>query len=170
MSKCAAARSQLPAGDEFQVGHHSVILMSLRHNAPYRDRIEDGGTTLIYERHDQSETGNCPNPKGIDQPEGYPSGTLTENGRFHLAAQEAKRNLPSPERVRLYEQAHSGIWSYNGMIHLVDSWTEYDKYRSVFKFRLEAVEGDEDSEIVLKAPVPRRRINPNFGKACCMEA
>jgi hypothetical protein len=36
-------------------GSHSVILMSLRRNAPYRDKIEEGGTILIYEGHDEPE-------------------------------------------------------------------------------------------------------------------
>jgi len=161
LEMCRREGASLQRGMNFRLGgHHSVILMSLRPNAPYRDRIEDGGTTLIYEGHDQSKSPDCPNPKGIDQPERHPSGTLTENGKFHLAAQEAKASRRSPERVRVYEKIHSGIWSYNGIFHLVDSWIESDNYRSVFKFRLEAIEGDEDSEVVLKTPAPRRRIIP----------
>jgi hypothetical protein len=40
----------LQAGMNFGVGGtHSVILMSVRRNAPYRDRLEDEGTTLIYD-------------------------------------------------------------------------------------------------------------------------
>lgn len=35
---------------------HFVILMSVRPNAPYKDKIEDGGATLIYEGHD---VGRC---------------------------------------------------------------------------------------------------------------
>jgi len=30
----------------------SVVLMSRRPNAPYRDRVEDNGRVLIYEGHD----------------------------------------------------------------------------------------------------------------------
>lgn len=44
-------------------GNHSVILMSVRRNAPYRDRLEDSGTTLIYEGHDHPKITSCPNPK-----------------------------------------------------------------------------------------------------------
>jgi hypothetical protein len=162
---CRRESASLQRGMNFRLGgHHSVILMSLRLNAPYRDRIEDGGTTLIYEGHDHAKTADCADPKVVDQPERYVSGTFTENGKFHLAAQEAKASRRSPERVRVYEKIHSGIWSYNGMFHLVDSWTEMDQYRLVFKFRLEAIEGDEDSDIVLKAPVPRRRIIPTSVK------
>ena len=44
----------------------------------------------------------------------------------------------------MYEEIWSGIWSYNGVFHLVDSWRERDDYRTVFKFKLLAVEGEED--------------------------
>jgi hypothetical protein len=63
----------------------------------------------------------------------------------------------------VYEKIHSGIWAYNGMFHLVDSWIEQDKHRSVFKFRLVAVEGDDDS-VIHRAVVPRRRIIPTSVK------
>jgi hypothetical protein len=44
-------------------GNHSVILMSVRPNAPYRDRLEDGGTTLIYEGHDPPQVASCEEKK-----------------------------------------------------------------------------------------------------------
>jgi hypothetical protein len=72
-------------------GNHSVILMSVRPNAPYEDRLEDGGTTLIYEGHDQPKTTLCPSPKLVDQPGALPSGTPTQNGKFYQAAQEFKK-------------------------------------------------------------------------------
>lgn len=31
---------------------YGIILMSVRFNAPYADRFEDNGTTIIYEGHD----------------------------------------------------------------------------------------------------------------------
>jgi hypothetical protein len=46
-------------------GNHSVILMSVRENAPHEDRIEDDGETLIYEGHDIHRTRNGPNPKTV---------------------------------------------------------------------------------------------------------
>ena len=62
---CQREKTSLQAGMNFGLGgNHSVILMS---NAPYRDRIEDGGTTLIYEGHDQPLSADCPNPKLVDQ-------------------------------------------------------------------------------------------------------
>jgi hypothetical protein len=141
-------------------GNHSVILMSVRPNAPYRDRLEDGGTTLIYEGHDQSKTKDRPNPKLLDQLLQYPSGALTENGRFHKAAQEAAAGRRAPERVRVYEKIREGIWDYNGIFHLLESWPESDGSRSVFKFRLVAVEGDEDLDLPPNTNPTRRRIIP----------
>ncbi len=143
---------------------HSVILMSIRRNAPYRDCLEDGGTTLIYEGHDQPKTASCPNPKIADQPEQQLSGRLTENGKFHQAAQDAKAGQRAPERVRVYEKLHEGIWSYNGMFHLVDSWREADQYRLVFKFRLIAVEGDDDLGKASNTHAERRRVIPTSVK------
>jgi hypothetical protein len=157
---CQREGLSLQAGMNFGVGgNHSVILMSVRRNAPYRDRIEDEGTTLIYEGHDQPRSPVLANPKVVDQLEALSTGSLTQNGKFHWAAQEAKRGIRRPERVRVYEKIRSGIWSYNGIFHLVDSWTERDERRQVFKFRLEAVEGEEDLTLPPPdRPAPRRII------------
>jgi hypothetical protein len=141
-------------------GHHSVILMSVRNNAPYRDRLEDNGTTLIYEGHDEPRVRADQNPKLSDQPARYPSGSLTQNGKFHQAAQSAKTGLQPPARVRVYEKIHTGIWSYNGVFHLVDSWQERDEHRRVFKFRLVAVEGEEEFSFPPTPNPSRRRIIP----------
>ena len=145
-------------------GNHSVILMSVRSNAPYRDRLEDGGTTLIYEGHDHPKGKSCQNPKVVDQPEHYPSGSLRQNGRFHEAAQLFKSGKRDTERVRVYEKIRTGIWSYNGVFHLIDSWRERDEFRQVFKFKLIAVEGDEDFAMPAKREIQRRRIIPSAVK------
>jgi hypothetical protein len=140
-------------------GTHSVILMSLRPNAPYHDQILNGGSTLIYEGHDEPRSLAVANPKLVDQPEHFLSGTLTENGKFHKAAQDFKSGNRTPERVRAYEKIHRGIWAYNGIFHLVDSWREASGMRNVFKFKLVAVEGEEDFSVpVPLAPVQRRMI------------
>src|SRR3954454_8629524 len=142
---CRREGASLQAGMNFGLGgNHSVILMSIRPNAPYRDRLEDAGSTLIYEGHDHPRVPSCPNPKVVDQPERFPTGNLTQNGKFHSAAKEHKRGGRAPERVRVYEKIRTGIWSYNGVFHLIDSWREDDEHRQVFKYRLVAVEGDED--------------------------
>ena len=134
--------------------------MSLRPNAPYRERIEDAATTLIYEGHDQPRGLKTLDPKTVDQPERYPSGSLTQNGKFHEAAQHAKAGKRPPERVRAYEKIRPGIWSYNGIFLLVDSWLEKDERRNVFKFRLNAVEGEEDFSAPISRDIQRRRIIP----------
>ncbi len=150
----------MQAGMNFGLGRtHSVILLSLRPNAPYDDQIEDGGFTLIYEGHDHPKGKNCPDPKIVDQSEFYPSGALTQNGKFHKAAQAAKLGQP-PERVRAYEKIKPGIWSYNGPFHLVDSYQVNSGSRMVFRFRLEAVAGEGDFTIPAGRDPVRRRIIP----------
>src|SRR5262245_262964 len=162
---CRREETSLQAGMNFGLGgNHSVILMSLRANAPYRDSLEDGGTTLIYEGHDEPKGARVPNPKVVDQPEVYPSGAPTQNGRFHRAAQETKTGIRPPERVRVYEKIRTGIWSYNGVFHLVDSWRERDEYRHVFKFKLVAVEGEEDLSVPPPVTPTRRRVIPTAVK------
>lgn len=157
---CQREKTSLQRGMNFGLGgYHSVILMSVRAGAPYRDRLQDGGTTLIYEGHDQPLSENCPNPKLVNQLERLSSGTLTQNGRFHAAAQATKLGSRQPERVRVYEKLRQGIWSYNGVFHLLDSWTEFDGTRTVFRFKLVAVEEEDFDLPPLSAPV-RRRIIP----------
>ncbi len=69
-----------------------------------------------------------------------------------------------PERVRVYEKIQPGIWSYNGVFHLIDSWRERDKYREVFKYRLVAVEGDESFDSPPQRNIQRRRVIPTSVK------
>jgi len=143
---------------------YSVILMSRRKDAPYKDELRDGGTVLIYEGHDAPKTSDTPNPKLVDQPERTKTGRLTQNGLFHRAAQDAKQGIRSPERVRVYEKIQRGIWSYNGMFHLVDSWKETTNGRNVFKFKLIAVEGDEVPFAQQTSESSRRRLIPTAVK------
>jgi len=158
---CVREGTSLQAGMNFGLGGtHSVILLSLRPNAPYHDQIEDSGFTLIYEGHDHPKGKDCLNPKIVDQPEFYPSGALTQNGKFHKAAQATKLGKLPPERVRAYEKMRPGIWSYTGMFHLVDSQRMHSEGRMVFKFRLEAVAGEEDLTIPAPIVPVRRRIIP----------
>jgi hypothetical protein len=162
---CRREGVSLQRGMNFGIGGtHSVVLMSVRANAPYKDRLEDSGTTLIYEGHDVPKTAACGQPKLVDQPERLPSGRLTQNGRFHAAAQDYKRGVRPPERVRVYEKIRKGIWSDNGVFHLVDSWQERDAHRLVFKFKLVAVEGEDDLSQPVHADAERRRIIPTAVK------
>lgn len=161
LEMCQREGSSLQRGMNFGISRtYSVVLMSLRSNAPYHDQVLDEGFTLVYEGHDAPRKTSSPNPKLIDQPETYPSGSLTENGKFHKAAQEFKAGKRLPEKVRVYEKIHRGIWSYNGIFHLVDSWKESTGKRTVFKFKLIAVEGEEDFSIPTTINPIRRRIIP----------
>jgi hypothetical protein len=155
---CQREGGNLQKGMNFKLrGKHSVILMSMRSNAPYADRVEEGGRVLIYEGHNQPKSKNCPRPATVDQPRTRPSGRLFENGQFEQAALAFKNNIRPSERVRVYEKIHKGIWSYNGVFHLEDAWMERSGGRNVFKFRLVAVRGEEDDS----QPVP---LNPNPGR------
>lgn len=162
---CRREGASLQQGMNFGLGgNHSVILMSVRPNAPYRDRLEDSGTTLVYEGHDMPKGASCPNPKVVDQPLRCPGGGPTQNGKFYSAAQAAKLGQRPPERVRVYEKIRPGIWSYNGVFHLVDSWSERDELRTVCKFKLLAVEGEGDFEQPVLLNAERRRLIPTHIK------
>ena len=113
---------------------------------------------------DEPRSDAVPRPKAVDQPERTPYGTLTQNGRFNQAAQDYKDGRRPPERVRVYEKLRQSIWSYNGMFHLVDSWQEDDGERKVFKFKLVAVEGEEDFGRPLTSHPTRRKVIPTSVK------
>lgn len=161
---CQKEGTSLQKGMNFRLkGKHSVILMSVRPNAPYKDEIQEDGSVLIYEGHDVPKTMGISDPKSLDQPERRKNGTLTENGKFHKAAQDYKAGMKHPDLVRVYEKIKPGIWSDNGYFQLVDSWTENGGHRNVFKFKLIAIEDVEDetlSEDIRDKQVERSRIIP----------
>jgi len=160
LEMCREEKVNLQRGMNFRLGgSYSVILVSLRHNAPYADRIEENGKVLIYEGHDIPKTKGVNDPKLIDQPMKNPRGSLTQNGLFFAAAQKFKNNKIDPELVKVYEKIHSGIWVYNGFFKLVDSWLERSNARQVFKFRLELIEG-EVSEAGRLSDLEHSRIIP----------
>src|SRR5262245_15143157 len=162
---CRREGTSLQAGMNFGLGgNHSVILMSVRPGAPYRDRFEDGGTTLIYEGHDIPKTPGVANPKIVDQPLTSPQGRPTQNGKFRTAAHQARAGERAPERVRVYEKIKPGMWAYNGVFHLVDAWSERDQHRMVCKFKLIAVEGEEDFTQPVRIDAERRRVIPSHVK------
>src|SRR3989338_1179927 len=143
---CSEEGASLQRGMNYRLkGKRSVILMSLRSNAPYADRVEENGRVLIYEGHDAPREGN-PNPKLIDQPmlEGR---KLTQNGLFYQAATQFKDKQRPFELVRVYEKIRPGIWVYNGIFKLVDAWQEKSICRQVFKFRLEIIDEKQEERI-----------------------
>lgn len=145
---CQKEGTSLQKGMNFRLkGKHSVILMSVRENAPYRDEVREDGAVLIYEGHDEQKKPGIIDPKILDQPERNKNGSLTENGKFHKASQDFKSGLKGPDIVQVYEKIKTGIWSDNGYFHLVDSWKEHDGKRNVFKFKLVTIEGVEDNSL-----------------------
>lgn len=141
LEMCADFGVNLQRGMNFRLkGNESLILMSVRHGAPYADRVEDGGRIIIYEGHDIPKIQGGPEPKDVDQPEFLPSGRLTQNGLFLDAVRRYKLGRTEAERVRVYEKIRNGIWVYNGLFRLVDAWQETSDRRQIFKFKLEIVD------------------------------
>ena len=135
---CLAEGVNLQRGMNYRLCNRlSVILMSLRPNAPYADRVEENGRVLIYEGHDISKKTGGPNPKTIDQSMYNPTGSLTQNGLFYQAAMKFKQQKGEPELVKVYEKVRPGTWTYNGIFKLIDAKQETSNNRKVFKFKLE---------------------------------
>jgi len=118
-----------------QVPQFSVLLMSVRPDAPYPDAYLEDGITVIYRGHDADLDPilECKS----DQPFFRKTGTLTENGKFYRAAMLHQRGiLPAPQ-VHLYQKLLRGIWSFNGSFALIDAWEELQERRRIFCFQLE---------------------------------
>lgn len=138
---------------------YGIILMSVRKNAPYADRFEDDGTTIIYEGHNvQHNYGDdaC-NPKYMDQPMNTPKGKLSENGKFYHKAMQYRKGEPA-KVIKVYEKIKDGIWVYNGFFRLTDAWLEESGGRKVFKFRLEM---QEEIDLSVKEPVSTLELEHN---------
>lgn len=135
---CDAEEKQtLQRGMNYRLNpRYTVILMSQRSNAPYKDKIYDDGITIEYEGHDVSRQGYQHNPKGEDQPSKLPSGRLTQNGLFIKAVEEYKGGKQKPELVKAYEKIMNGVWSLKGVFELVDYKIVHDGKRNVFRFIL----------------------------------
>lgn len=143
---CVEEGVSLQKGMNFRLkGGTSVILMSQRKGAPYADRVEDNGETLIYEGHDVPRN-LAQSPKTVDQPDYTPRGALTENGKFFLAAMKFKDGKGPAELMKVYEKIKDGIWVYNGVFELVDSWIEESEGRDVFKFKLQITDKTIDQK------------------------
>ena len=165
LQMCQAWSTSFQRGMNFRLRpDSSVILMSRRANAPYKDRIEEDGRALIYEGHDVLRTSFTPNPKLVDQPRETPGGKLTQNGMFEKAALNAKAGKTSPELVAVYEKIHAGIWAFNGFFKLTDAWMESDGQRRVFKFRLELFEDATELRSQEQGDSHRSRVIPSSVK------
>ena len=135
---CHVEGTRLRRGMYYRLrGKTSVLLMNLGSDAPYEDRIEAGGRTIIYEGHDIPNRKGGPDPKTVNQPEFTARGQMTQNGFFHRAAQSYRARKRPAESVRVYEKTKRGMWKYHGLFRLVDSWREVSNGRRVFRFRFE---------------------------------
>lgn len=115
---------------------YSVILMSQRSNAPYKDRIHEDGITIEYEGHDVNKKSYDHNPKEENQPDRLPSGRFTQNGYFINSIISYKKELTKPELVKVYEKIMNGVWSLKGFFDLIDYKIVNDGNRDVFRFIL----------------------------------
>jgi hypothetical protein len=123
-------KRQLQQGMNFGIGNdYSVVLMSAKSNAPYADRISDDGLTIYYEGHDQPGD----KLKSFDQPMIHSGGSLTQNGLFIKAIEEAKKSGVYP-LARVYEKLQMGIWTYRGLFEMRDYNEIFRGGRKVFEF------------------------------------
>jgi len=158
---CSAESMSLQAGMNFgTASRHSVVLMSRRPDAPYNDRVEDEGGTLVYEGHNAPRTRSGPDPRAIDQPEFRPSGEPTQNGRFSAAARAYADGSRAAELVWVYEKLRQGIWVFNGVFQLVDCWWESSGGRQVLKLKLRLIDAAPTSNDASIPDLPQSRVIP----------
>ncbi|MGD0355101.1 MAG: HNH endonuclease signature motif containing protein [Dehalococcoidia bacterium] len=138
LEMCEAEGSQqLQKGMNFNISpKYSVILMSQRSNAPYKDKILKDGKTIEYEGHDEPKRGYEHNPKYEDQPRYLATGKLTENGKFIEAIDLYKNGTEEPRLIKVYEKIISGVWSLKGFFDLIGYRIENDGKRNVYIFTL----------------------------------
>ena len=148
-------------GMNFQIKPgYSIFLMSVRKNAPYKDKWDKRTGTLIYEGHDVPKNVSK-KPKEINQPLTTPKGTLTENGKFFTAAQAYKMGLVDhSHKIKVYEKMKDGIWCYKGFFNLIDVKIVMTN-RQVFKFFLKPVEYISKHKVI---PIQHTRLIPTSVK------
>jgi hypothetical protein len=114
--------------------NYSIFLMSVRDNSPYADEWDNETNALTYEGHDAY---GAENAKDIDQPMFTAKGSLTDNGKFYIAAQSFKlKIIKDAHKVKVYEKLKDGIWCYKGFFNLIDAAIINTGTRNVFKFYL----------------------------------
>ncbi|MCZ7585954.1 MAG: hypothetical protein M5R36_22980 [Deltaproteobacteria bacterium] len=80
-----------------------MILISEKNEASYKDVVAPDGEFLIYTGHNAHRSRNTPLPQLVDQPERHRSGTLTQNGRFAVAAERYRGAEAPAEPVQVYK-------------------------------------------------------------------
>jgi len=78
--------------------------------------------------------------------------------------QKFKRGEASAEKIVVYEKLRKGIWSYNGIFNLVDSWMSESNGRKVFKFKLELTDESVVRTDKQSKTEPAKRIIPSWVK------
>jgi hypothetical protein len=162
---CMFEGTSLQRGMNYRIkGLNTVILMSLRPNAPYADAVKEDGRILIYEGHDVNKSKDGKDPKKQDQPMYNPnSTTLTANGKFYEAAKRAEQG-DEPEVVRVYEKIKDGIWSFNGIFLLESAKIVNSNGRKVFKFTLSITNQSLDEKSRNIKTLPQNRMIPSHVK------
>lgn len=128
----AEEQEQLQRGMNYGMGgDYSVVLMSIKPNAPYADRISSDGLTIYYEGHDLPGD----KLKKYDQPAQNPGGSYTQNGQFQNAIDAAKKTNEFPI-VKVYEKIQMGIWTYRGLFEMRDYALINREGRLVYEFVL----------------------------------
>jgi len=157
-----AEGQSLQRGMNYEVkGNYSILLMSIRPNAPYQDEIDQRTNTIIYEGHD-ARIDHCENPKDVDQPYFTPNGSLTENGKFFVEAHTYRLGIrKNPHVVKIYEKIKDGIWTYKGFFTLEDAKYINNGKRNVFKFYLKPVNFKSPKKI---EEIPFNRLIPTSVK------
>lgn len=146
MEMCSAIGVNLQRGMNYRLrSAESLILMSRRIGAPYRDQIDEDGKVLIYEGHDCPKIPGGRDPKKTDQPKRSPGGRLTQNGLFEDAVRRFKELGDPAEKVRVFEKIREGIWVYNGIFELIDCQRDNSTGRCIFKFTLRLIHSDDHS-------------------------
>lgn len=140
---------------------YSVILMSQRTNAPYRDKVHEDGITIEYEGHNVSKKSYEHDPKRDDQPSRLPTGRLTQNGLFARTVDDYNSSLHEPELVKIYEKIMPGVWSLKGYFDLVDYRIISDGKRNVFRFILKLSSRQEVETDRIDAQLAHNRLIPS---------
>lgn len=118
---CAAEQhDMLQKGMNFRLNpQYSVLLMSQRTNAPYKDAIHPDGITIEYEGHDLPRSQQIRDPKTVDQPRFTRGGKPTENGKFADAVDQYKKDPTKFEIVRMYEKSLTGFGQKKDFLSLL---------------------------------------------------
>jgi hypothetical protein len=137
--------------------------MIRRRDTPYRDRIEQDGSVLIYEGHDirirvADRTRRLPTNH-----EKIPAGALTQNGLLEKGFLDSSKNGEPWEVVAVYEKIHRRIWAFNRHFQLTDVWQQTDGPRKVFKFRLELVDSCGAVDFATEPDLEQTRVIPPQG-------